>query len=225
MRRSTRTRRPSQLAAVGVAATLTVLLARGPAAGAFTAQTADTGNRVEAATSFCVSPGPQDLTVANDAWTDQNAAGTAYGTTPVLNVASGANANRRTYLRFTLPSAPKHCELVSAQLRLRAGTPTGGRMIDVFRADPLQNPQWAAGTLNWSNQPIAVGTPVGSASLGSAGIQTWDVTAHTGVLYTGPNNGFVLKDRTEGQNGPFTQAYDEQSTVGGTPAVLRLTWG
>jgi hypothetical protein len=225
VRQSTRTRRASQLTAVGVAAALTVLLARGSAAGAFTAQTGDTGNRAEAATSFCVSPGPQDVTVANDAWTDQTAAGTAYGTTPALNVASGVNANRRAYLRFTLPSVPKHCELVSAQLRLRAGTPTGGRTIDVHLADPQQSPQWAAGTLMWGNQPAAVAPVAGSASRTTAGIQTWDVTAHAGVLYAGPNNGFVLKDRTEGQNGPFNQAYDEQSTAGGTPAVLRLTWG
>ena len=207
------------------AVAVTVQLAQSPAAGAFTAQTADTGNRVEAATSFCVSPGPQDVTVTNDAWTNQNAAGTAHGTTAALNVASGVNANRRTYLRFTLPSVPKHCELTAAQLRLRASAPVGGRTIDVLRANPAQNPQWAAGTLNWSNQPTAVGTPVSSASLGAPGIQTWDVTAHTLLLYSGTNNGFVLLDQTEGQNGPFVQAYDEQSTAGGTPAVLRLTWG
>jgi len=58
-----------------------------------------------------------------------------------------------------------------------------------------------------------------------AGIQTWDVTDQTRILYSGPNNGFVLMDRTQHQNGPYVQYYDEQSTPGGTPAVLRLTWG
>ena len=226
MSRSLARRGLVQLAAAGLAVAMTVLLVEGSAAGAFTARTYATGNQATAAVSFCVAPGTQDLTVTNDAWTNQSAATTVHGTTTALNVASGVGANRRAYLRFTLPTPPRHCELVSAQLRVRASAPRSGRTIDALRADPGQNPQWAAGSLTWNTQPTAVGTAVGSASLAVAGIQTWDVTAHTGILYAGPNNGFVLKDRTEEQaGGPYTQAYDEQSTTGGTPAVLRLTWG
>ena len=216
-----------QLAVGGLAVAMTVLLVEGSAAGAFTTRTHATGNQIGAATNFCVA-GTQDLTVTNDAWTDETAATTAHGTTTALQVTSATDANSRAYLRFTLPTPPAHCTLVSAQLRVRAGAPRGGRTIDVLRADPAQNPPWAAGSLTWNTQPVAVGTPVGSPSLASAGIQTWNVTVHTAALYAGTNNGFVLKDRTEGGGGPaapFTQAYDEQSTTGGTPAVLRLTWG
>jgi hypothetical protein len=209
----------------GGAAVLVAVLAQAPAAGSFTALTGSSGNGVATATSFCVSPGAQDVLVANDAWTDESAAATGHGTTAALEVRSGAGSNHRTYLRFTLPGAPKHCDLVGAQLRMRVSSPTSGRTIDVHRADPAQNPQWTAAALTWSNQPGFVGTRVGSASLSAAGMQTWDVTAHTLLLYSGPNNGFVLKDRTEGQTGPYTQLYDEQSTAGGTPPVLRLTWG
>ena len=214
-----------RLGAGAAAVAMTVLLGQAPASGAFTAGTGTGGSTVWTAASFCVSPGPQDVAVANDAWTDQNAPSTAHGTTAALQVASGVGTNQRTYLRFPLPTAPRHCELTAAQLRLRASAPVSGRTIDVYRADPAQSPQWTAAGLVWSNQPAPVGTRVGSASLAAAGVQTWDVTAHTLTLYGGANNGFVLVDRLEGQNGPFVQAYDEQSTAGGTPPVLRLTWG
>jgi hypothetical protein len=210
---------------VAGAVVLTVALGHSPVAGAFTAQTGTGGSSVTAAGSFCVSPGPQDVPILNDVFTDQAAPATSYSATTALHVQSGAGANRRTYLRFTLPTVPRHCELTAAQLRLRASAPTGGRTVDVYRADPAQNPQWTSEGLTWSNQPAPVGTRAGSASLAAAGIQTWNVTAHALALYAGTNNGFVLMDRTEGQNGPFRQTYDEQSTAGGTPAVLRLTWG
>jgi len=214
-----------QACAGASAVALTVLLGQVPASGAFTAQTGTTGSTVQAATSFCASPGTQDVVVLNDAWTDMGDANTAHGTTTALKVASGVGQDKHSFLRFTLPSAPAHCDLTAAQLRLRASAPTAGRTIDVYRVDPTQNPQWTAGALLWSNQPVRVGAAAGSASLAAAGIQTWDVTAQTLLLYSGTNNGFVLMDRTQNQNGPYVQAYDEQSTAGGTPAVLRLTWG
>ncbi len=214
-----------QVGGAAAAVAMTVLLGHSPASGAFTAHTGTGGSTVGTAASFCTSPGSDDVVVTNDAFTDQNAAGTPHGAAPALEVSSGVNQNRRTYLRFTLPTAPHNCRLTTAQLRLRASAPTAGRTIDVYRADPGQSPQWTAAALMWSNQPAPVGTPVGTASLGAVGVQTWDVTAHTLTLYGGANNGFVLVDRLEGQNGPFVQAYDEQSTAGGTPPVLRLTWG
>jgi hypothetical protein len=213
-----------RVAVAAAAVLLTVLLGSAPAAGSFVAVTGTGGSTVGTAASFCVSPGSQDVVVSNDAWTDENAAATPNATTTALQVQSAAGADRRTYLRFVLPGIPRHCRLSAAQLRLRASAPTAGRIVDVYRADPAQSPQWAAGTLSWSNQPALAGTPAGSASLGAPGVQTWDVTAHTQALYGGPNNGFVLKDRTEDEPGPFRQAYDEQSTVGGTVPVLRLTW-
>jgi hypothetical protein len=214
-----------RVAAAGAAVALTALLAETPASGAFTAQTGTGGSTVTAAASFCVSPGPQDLAVTNDSWTDQGAPDTAHGTTAALEVQSAPGANHRTYLRFTLPSAPHDCELVSAQLRLKVSASTAGRTIAVQRADPTQSPQWTAGGLTWNNQPAPVGSTATSAAPAAGVVQTWDVTAQTTVLMTGPNNGLVVKDATEGQTGPFTQKYDEQSTAGGSPAVLRLTWG
>lgn len=213
-----------QVAALGAVAALTVALTGVPASGAFTAVTGNGADSVGTAASFCVSPGPRDVVVANDAWTDEAAPATANGTTAALRVRSGGIANRRSYLRFPL-SVPHRCELVSAELRLFNRVPSPGRIIDVYRADPAQNPQWGAGSLNWMNQPAPAGTRVGGTAPGAAGLQTWNVTAHVSTLLSGPNNGFVLLDRQEGQNGPFAQAYDEQSTAGGTAPSLRLTWG
>jgi len=214
-----------RLGAAGGAVALTALLAQTPASGAFTAQTGTGGSAVTAATSFCVAPGPQDLVVTNDSWTDEAAPDTAHGTTPALEVQSGPATNHRTYLRFTLPSAPHDCDLISAQLRLKVSASTPGRTVAVQRADPTQSPQWTAGGLTWNNQPGPVGAAATSAAPAPGAVQTWDVTAQTTVLMTGPNNGLVVKDATEGSAGPITQKYDEQTTPSGSPAVLRLTWG
>ena len=209
---------------VAAAVVLTVSLGQAPAAGSFSGRTLTGGSTVGAAGNFCVA-GPQDVTVLNDTFTAEDAATTPHATTPALQVHSGVGTNRRTYLRFTLPAAPKHCVLAGAQLRVRNSAPATGRVIAVHRADPAENPQWTPGALTWSNQPAFVGTAATSAAPAAPGVQTWDVTAHTAVLMSGPNNGFVLKDAAEGQNGQTLQQYDEQSTAGGTPAVLRLTWG
>jgi len=224
----TRTVLRTRLLRIGGAAAavaLTVSLGQSPAAGSFSGRTLTGGSTVGAASSFCVGAGAQDVPVLNDTFTVEDAATTPHATTPYLQVHSGVGTNRQTYLRFPLPTAPKHCELLGAQLRVRNASPSAGRVIAVHRADPAENPQWTPAGLTWSNQPAFVGTAVTSSAPAAPGVQTWDVTAHTAVLMGGPNNGFVLKDATEGQNGQTLQQYDEQSTAGGTPAVLRLTWG
>ena len=211
-----------RLAAVALAVTLTVALSRSPASGAWTAATSGTGT-VGTAATFCTAPGAVDVPVTNDAWTDQAAAATAHGTSTALRVQSAAGANQRSFLRFTI-TAPARCDLQAAQLRLYNRVPTAGRVVLVHRADPTQSPQWTAGTLTWGTQPGVAGAGSASATPTTAGLQTWDVTTQTRDLMGGPNNGFVLVDSQEGQNGPFTQSYDEQSTAGGTVPVLRLTW-
>lgn len=212
-----------QVAVLGLVAALTVALAGNPASGAFTAVTGSGGNSVGTSADFCVA-GVQDVPVSNDSWTDQAAPTVSNGTSSALQVRSGSAANRRTYLRFSLTTR-KHCTLQSAQLRLYNRVPTAGRVIDVHRADPAQSPQWDAGSITWNNQPAPTGTGAGSTAPAAPQIQTWDVTAHTTVLLTGPNNGFVLRDRVENDGGSSAQAYDEQSTAGGTVPTLRLTWG
>ncbi len=212
------------IAGAAAAVALTLSLGQAPAAGSFSGRTLTGGSTVGAASNFCVA-GPQDVPVLNDTFTSEDAATTPHATTPALHVHSGAGTNRRTYLRFSLPAVPKHCVLVGAQLRVRNAAPATGRVIAVHRADPAENPQWTPAALTWNNQPAFVGTAVPSTAPAAPGVQTWDVTAHTAVLMSGPNNGFVLKDAAEGQNGQTLQQYDEQSTAGGTPAVLRLTWG
>jgi hypothetical protein len=208
--------------AVALAIALTVLLARVPASGAFAAVTSDGGNSASAASQFCVAPGTVGVTVANDSWVDQAAPTSVNGTTPSLNVQSGVGTNRRAFVRFTMPGRPAGCVLEQAELRLYNSSPTA-RTIDVLRADPAA-PLWDAGSLNWSNQPARVGTAVGTSAPAAPDWQSWIVTDHARALLSGANNGFVLVDRTEGQNGPFAQAYTEQSAGSNLP-VLRVTWG
>lgn len=105
---------------------------------------------------------------------------------------------------------------------MRARAPVPGRTIDVLRGDPLAVP-WAAGTIAWANQPSGVGTPVGSASLGGAGWQTWTVTEHVRQHLAAGNNGFVLQDHAEGQ-GVVTQVYEDLQHATFKPTLV-LVWG
>src|SRR3712207_3451179 len=111
-------------AALGAAVTATVALTHSTASGALTANTGDSGNSVAAAASFCTAS-PTTLYSAGDAWTDEAAPANNYQSDLNLRVQSSSAGDRRTWIRFTLPSVPARCDLVQAQLRLYNWTPTG----------------------------------------------------------------------------------------------------
>jgi hypothetical protein len=221
-----RRRLRGRLGRVGIllaAAGLTVALASSTASGAFTASTVDTGNSVATAASFCVAPGTTStVTSAGDSWTDEAAAATTHGGDPALYVRSSSAGDRRTWVRFTLPSPPTHCTVASAALSLYARTPTAGRTIDAYRG--AVTPAWTSAAITWTNQPAAAGTAVGSASLAAAGWQTWTVTAHVQDQYANGNNGFVLQDRTENAGVAVDQIYDDLQTPATAPTLV-VTWG
>lgn len=146
----------------------------------------------------CREPGATTLIAAQDSYVDQNAPTSTNGSSVDLFVLSkttflglGGDDNRRTYVSFTLPSLPEACVVTSASLRLFAETGETGRTIQVFRASGA----WSESAVTWNNQPGGAGA---AATVNSGtGWLTWSVTAHVQQMYTGSNNGFMVRDQTE----------------------------
>ena len=213
---------PRRFLGVGVAAGLTVLLAQHATSAAFTASTSDGSNQATAAASFCAAPGSTTLTAAADSTGYEQSPTTTYGTSTSTGVGSQAGANGRVVVRFTLPALGAHCDITAATLKLYANSPTAGATIDAYRADPTA-PLWTEAGLTWNTLPAAAGSAVGSASLGAIGWQQWTVTSQVQTLYTTANNGFLLRDRTEGAATGRWQIYD--SDEGTNKPQLLISWG
>lgn len=219
----TKRRVPLRFAGLAVASVLTVLLAQQATSASFTATTADGGNQVTASSNFCASAGGTTLTVAEDATGYQTNPTTNYGSYASLGVVSQAGGNARAVVRFTLPALPSHCDITGATLRLYANDPDVGGTIDVYRADPTA-PLWTEAGLIWNNLPAPAGSAVGTASLAAPGWQQWTVTSLVQTLYTTANNGFILKDRTEGAVAPGRWQYYDSDDATNKPQLV-LSWG
>jgi large repetitive protein len=197
---------------VGMAGTLTL---QGTVA-AFSDTTANSGNTFTAAASFC-GGGSQTLVAAEDARIQQSNPSTNYGASSAVHVRTGIFGNRRTLVSFALPPEPSGCTLTSATLRLFATSASGGRTIDVYRA----NASWTEAAVTWSTQPGMTGPAVGAPS--ASGWIQWDVTAHVTTMYSGSNHGFVLRDRNENSFSSQQQTY-RSSEAGQTPPELVVTF-
>jgi hypothetical protein len=217
-------RRPLwQGAAVAVAGLFTVALTQNSTTAAFTAQSGNAGDQVTAATSFCASPGGATLSVTNDTWIDQSSPATANGGSTGLTVRSGVGANAQALLRFTLPALANHCRITAATLRLYASSSQGPATIDVHRASVT----WTSAAATWgmAGRPAPAGTAVGVAA-GATGWHEWTVTTLVRELYTGPDHGFLIKDRVDDAGAVRATVYDslDNATVANRPQLV-LTWG
>jgi hypothetical protein len=141
------------------------------------------------------------------------------GVTSMFVRSQSGNANRRALLRFTLPTIPSGCAATGASVRLNSTAATAGRTIDLYRAGGA----WTENAVTWNTAPATAGTATGRAS--GAGINTWDATAHVQAMYAGTNNGFILRDQTEGTAAAPEQTYQARE---GTPDTadpeLRVSW-
>lgn len=113
--------------AVCAATVLTVALAEDPASSAFTGATGSSANSVTASSDFCVAGTTTTLIASGDTTGYELNPTTAYGSYADLGAVSKSNENARALLRFPLPTAPDHCDLTGATLRLYANTATSGR--------------------------------------------------------------------------------------------------
>jgi len=173
------------------------------------------------ATGSCSAPGGVRYGFPNTAaYVDQATPSTNYGSDTTLRVRSQSGSlNRRSLVKFDLPTAPPGCTMTNATMYMYASTPAAGRTIQVFRAAA----SWNGGSVTWNNQPTTTGTAVTSASLSAAGYQSWDVTSHVASQYSGTNNGFIVRDATESSGTAAQQVYDSDNAA--NYPVLVVTFG
>ena len=214
-----------QLAGVGVVAVLTVVLAQSTTTAAFTASTADTGNVVGAAATFCSVPGTTSAGIpVRDASTNGSGTNgnTVYnGTTNPTGTSTGGDGYY--YIRFDMPPVPSRCKVTSATLALFAGTGQPATMV-VQRAATT----WSDTTLTWNNQPTLTGSPT-SLTVAGTGWHSYSVGGHVTAFLAAPtsNHGFVVRDQLTlgGAISAYRyQIYNSFSNASNSP-TLTITWG
>jgi parallel beta-helix repeat protein len=135
----------------------------------------------------------QTLTASADAWIDQGSPLSNKGSDSILKVMSKSDGNLRGLVRFDLPTMPEGCSVESATLRFYAASSVGGRTIQVLQLGG----SWTEGGVTWQNQPATTGGAVTTSS--GSGYREWDVAGQVQAMYSGANNGFLVRDTIEGQ--------------------------
>jgi signal peptidase I len=208
------------LAVMMTAALLTMTAVPGAAAFSDTADNSD--NNLNAAASFCTSPGSQTVYPSMDSWVDERKATFNYGsrrTMFVISSSGGSGDAGRSLVQFSLPSAPDGCTMTSATLRVFAESFQLGRTIAVYR----NSGSWSEGGVTWNNMPGYTGTAVTTSS--GYGWLEWTVTDHASVMYSGSNYGFLIMDYNEGDPGSNQETQRFATRESGTYPELVITWG
>jgi hypothetical protein len=162
---------------------------------------------------------PSTVTVAAnaDAWIDQNSSSNNFGSDSILKVQAKDGNNFRALVRFALPNVPSGCVVQSATLRLYAASSSGGRTIQALRITG----NWAENSVTWANQPSTNGTAVTTGS--GNGYLQWNVTTIVQTMYSGSNNGFLIRDASEGGGGAEQQFHSREK--GSEMPELVITFG
>ena len=135
---------------------------------------------------------PQSLLADSDSWVSQGSPANNFGTDSTLKVKSQLGYNARALVRFPLPTLPGPCtSIASATLRLEASSAKEERTIEAVRVGS----DWSENGVTWSNQPATAGEAVAIPSFD--GPLEWNVTGQVLDMYTGTNNGFLIRDAEE----------------------------
>jgi hypothetical protein len=192
-------RRPNVVllaAAASVAVVLFGSLALQPVNSAFSGTTRNPGNTWTAAAG-CAA-GSVTVNPSADSYVASTSTGSNYGGMSFFEVGNDSGNVTRALINFTLPTIPAGCTMSAATLKLTvylAGT--AGRTYQVYRSAAA----WVAGTVTYTNQPATTGTAVTATSVASGTI-SWNVLTPVQALYSGANNGFVIKDANEATSAP-----------------------
>jgi hypothetical protein len=154
-----------------------------------------------------------------DSWIDENSDSNNFGDDSILKVRSqGPSDNFRALVRFELAKLPQGCTVQSATLSLYAASATTGRFLEAQQISGV----WLEDAATWSSQPQTMGPGVTISS--GSGYREWDVTAQVQAMYdAGANNGFLIRDTSEGGNG-FEQQFHSREK-GENPPSLIITFG
>ena len=151
--------------------------------------------------------------------------GTNFGTATTLHVRADALGNKRTFVAFDIASCaiPAVARILTSSLSVYLATaPTASRTYDLHQITA----GWTELGLTWSNQPATAASATASVSTGTTGGVTLaasvlsDVSAF--VAGTATNNGWQIKDRTEG--GLTAREGQFSSREGSTPPSLIVTY-
>jgi hypothetical protein len=174
---------------------------------------------VEASPSAECSGGVEIAVADSDAWVMQDSPGDNHGGDSVLEVETKDSGNARALVRFALPEIPPACQVKSATLRLYSGSYTEARTLE---AQPLAG-AWIESVVNWSNQPRTVGEAAEAPARSSAGYAEWNVTSQVLGMYTGTNNGFLVRDSAEDGDG-LVQGFNSREQGVQDPPQLLITY-
>jgi parallel beta-helix repeat protein len=154
-----------------------------------------------------------------DSWIDQNSPTNNKGSDSILKVQSKSpRDNFRALVRFSMPATvPPGCVVQSATLRLFAASARNGRTL---QAIPLSS-SWTENGVTWNNQPGTTGSAATTTS--GTGYRQWDVTAQVRAMYaSGANNGFLIRDATENNNGAEQQFHSREKGQNMPQLVLQF---
>lgn len=161
---------------------------------------------------------PTTVTSSADAMVFEGSKDSNYGTSGYFGVDPKSGDKTRVFVKFSLPTAPTGCALESATLEMYANYATAGRTLDAYQV----NASWTETGITWNNQPAITGAAVGIASPSATGWAGWGVTSIVQAQYAGTNNGFMVRDRTEGTSSNFYNYFDPREATNDPRLVL--TW-
>jgi hypothetical protein len=188
----------------------------GATTASFRATTETPVSTFSAAPFFCTSEA-QTVTASADSWVDEAAGLVNQGIATNIQVQSrSSNRNRRALVSFALPAIPQHCTLQSARLRVFATSSSPNRTLQALRLAS----SWSELLVNWTLQPATTGAA--SIATSAVGWVEWNVLTQVQALYSGTNNGFLIRDAAEGANPSQTQVFS--SREGLNPPQLVLTF-
>jgi large repetitive protein len=155
---------------------------------------------------------------AADSWVLQSSPANNYATDSIVKVDSKSGANARALFRFSLPTIPAGCDVVTAKLRLYASSYKDGRTL---QAIPLAA-SWTENLVTWGNQPTTTGTAATTTS--GFGYREWTVTSQVQAMYApGANNGFLIRDASE-SGGGFDQGFHSREKLNDNPPRLVISF-
>lgn len=135
-------------------------------------------------------------------------------------IALGVGVNARALVRFTLPSTPDLCSMTQATLRLYASAAVTGRTLQALRV----NAAWLEGVVTWNNQPATTGAAITTSS--GPGYREWTVTSQVTSMYSGSNNGFLIRDQSESPTlATFEQTFTSRTGASDQQPQLVITFG
>jgi hypothetical protein len=191
-------------------------VALGTTGAAFSRTSANGGNSFQAAASFCTST--TTVTADADSAIREQQPDNNFGASATLEVRSQNNGrNRRSLVHFALPALPPGCTVASATLRLFTVTVDAGDLYQAYAAGGA----WTENAVTWNTQPATAGAP--ATAVTAAGWVSWTVTAQVLGMYSGSNDGFLVKDQNEGGTPPAANAYS--SREGANAPQLVITFG